>query len=142
MYRFVEDVSVADIAFEVTAPDLATLMAEAAQAVTATMVKDLASVRPRDAVELKVEAPDEERLLHKFLEEVVYHKDARLLLLGHFDVRVSGEEGALRAEATARGEKLDAARHEQVVDVKAVTWHRFRVAREPQGWRAFVVLDI
>jgi SHS2 domain-containing protein len=40
------------------------------------------------------------------------------------------------------GEVLDPMRHDQVVDVKAVTLHRFQVARSPEGWKAFVILDI
>jgi protein archease len=143
MYRFVEDVSMADVAFEARAATLAELLAEAARATTAVMVKDLSSVRPRDARLLRVEAPDAERLLHKFLEDIIYHKDAERLLLVDFDARVSGEgSGRLVADATARGEFLDAARHEQVVDVKAVTWHRFRCAATSAGWECFVVLDI
>jgi SHS2 domain-containing protein len=140
-YRFVEDVSVADIAFEATGLDLAELLASAGEAVTATMVRDLASVEPREERRWRVEAEDPERLLHRFLQELVYLKDAELLMLARFEVKVQ-EGPALAAEAVGRGEKLDAARHEQVVDVKAVTWHRFRVERTPRGWRAFVVLDI
>ena len=40
------------------------------------MVSDLASVEPREERWLGVEARDPERLLHKFLSEVVYYKDA------------------------------------------------------------------
>ncbi|HEV8361340.1 MAG TPA: archease [Candidatus Thermoplasmatota archaeon] len=142
MFRFVEDVSVADVAFEARGRDLAELLREAGRAVTATMVKDLASVRARDARVLAVQAPDAERLLHRFLQEVIYLKDAERLLLSEFDARVREEPGQLQADVAARGEPLDASRHEQVVDVKAVTWHRFRVARTAEGWEAFVVLDI
>lgn len=142
MWRFVEDVSVADIAFEATGRDLAELLTEAARATTATMVRDLASVEPREERRVEVEARDAERLLHKFLQELVYYKDAELLLMASAEVRVEELPGKLRATATLRGEKLDPARHEQVVDVKAVTWHRFRVERAQEGWRALVVLDI
>jgi SHS2 domain-containing protein len=141
-YRFVEDATLADIAFEATGKDLAELLASAGEAVTATMVRELASVEPRRDVALRVEADEPERLVHRFLEEVVYLKDAEQLLLGRFAVKVSGGPGAWVAEGSARGEPLDPARHEQVVDVKAVTWHRFRVQAVPAGWRAFVVLDI
>lgn len=141
MFRFIEDVSVADIAFEATGHDLAELLRESALAVTNTMVRDLASVGSGEERRIDVQGRDPEHLLHKFLQEIVYYKDAELLLLADFKVEV--EEGPpLRAVAVARGERLDAVRHEQVVDVKAVTWHRFLVERVPQGWRALVVLDI
>src|SRR5437867_9817833 len=91
-YRFVEDVTVADVAFEAQGRDLAELLRDAALAVTATMVSDLASVEPREERWLGVEARDPERLLHKFLSEVVYYKDAEQLLLGAFDVQVQHPE--------------------------------------------------
>ena len=40
-----------------------------------------------------------------------------------------------RAEALAR-------RHEEVVDVKAVTMHMFEIKQTEKGWRAQVILDI
>ena len=143
MFRFTEDDTLADMAFEAEGRDLAELLAAAARAVTATMVRNPDAIEPRQRRTLAVEAADPERLLHKFLEEIVYYKDAEQLLLGRFDVRVAEAPGGrLRAEGTAEGEPLDAARHQQVVDVKAVTWHRFKVERAPPGWRAFVILDI
>lgn len=141
MFRFIEDVAVADIAFEAQGKDLAEVLASAGQAVTATMVKELGSVRPAVERRFDVEGHDAEQLAHRFLQEVVYLKDAERLLLAEFDVGIQ-EGSPLRAEVVARGEPLDPARHEQVVDVKAVTWHRFRVERTTKGWRLFAVLDI
>jgi SHS2 domain-containing protein len=40
------------------------------------------------------------------------------------------------------GEGIEPSRHEQGVDVKAVTLHRFEVCKIPAGWRAFIVFDI
>ena len=39
------------------------------------------------------------------------------------------------------GEKSDMDLHELVMDVKAVTLHRFALERAGKRWRAFVVLD-
>ena len=44
--------------------------------------------------------------------------------------------------ATDAGEVMDPERHDLVVDVKAVTLHEFRVARDKREWNAFVILDI
>jgi len=48
-------------------------------------------------------------------------------------------------KATVTGEQLDATRHQQRADVKAVTLHGFSVEkRDPPeaGWKAKVLLDI
>ncbi|MDD5233464.1 MAG: archease [Syntrophales bacterium] len=42
---------------------------------------------------------------------------------------------------TSRG-KSGAERHHPLVDVKAVTFHRFSLKETGEGWRAFVILDI
>jgi len=44
--------------------------------------------------------------------------------------------------AKGTGEPLDATRHHQRADVKAVTLHDFSVEKEDDGWRARVLLDI
>jgi SHS2 domain-containing protein len=41
-----------------------------------------------------------------------------------------------------QGETLDRDRHEQRVDVKAVTLHRFQLEKTDDGWIAMVILDI
>jgi SHS2 domain-containing protein len=45
-------------------------------------------------------------------------------------------------KVTAEGEPLDAERHHQRADVKAVTLHDFSVERTEGGWKARVLLDI
>jgi len=37
---------------------------------------------------------------------------------------------------------LDSEKHNQRVDVKAVTLHQFQLEPTPNGWRAMVILDI
>jgi SHS2 domain-containing protein len=37
---------------------------------------------------------------------------------------------------------LDAGRHQQRADVKAVTLHDFRVEKTEGGWKAVAILDI
>ncbi|NTV43837.1 MAG: archease, partial [Syntrophobacteraceae bacterium] len=42
----------------------------------------------------------------------------------------------------ASGEKIDPDRHDLIVDVKAVTFHHFRVEQTRHGWEAMVILDL
>ena len=41
-----------------------------------------------------------------------------------------------------RGEEIVPDRHDLIVDVKAVTLHRYRVEETPDGWESTVILDI
>jgi SHS2 domain-containing protein len=40
------------------------------------------------------------------------------------------------------GERFDPARHQQGIEVKGVTYHRFHVARTPEGWEAEIIFDV
>jgi SHS2 domain-containing protein len=81
-------------------------------------------------------------LLFDLLQELIYYKDAEQLLLRVATIGIDKQDRLYRLRATARGERLDADRHEQRVDVKAVTLHRFKVETTDEGWRSLVILDI
>ena len=52
------------------------------------------------------------------------------------------QEDTLRLTAELCGEPLNPAKHDLIVDLKAVTLHRFKVEHTARGWEALVVLDI
>jgi SHS2 domain-containing protein len=57
-------------------------------------------------------------------------------------VHIDEKEGRYFLKATAQGEPLNAERHRQRADVKAVTLHDFSVEKKNGDWRARVMLDI
>jgi len=87
-------------------------------------------------------ADAEDLLLVEFLQEVIYFKDAQRLLLRPEAVSVQRLGERVRVSARLTGEPLDPKKHEQQVDVKAVTYHRLEVKQTDRGWEAFVILDI
>lgn len=141
-YRYLPDIATADIAFEATGASREEMFAAAADALTNVMVEDLATIRPRQTVEIIVEHEDLDLLLFAFLQEFVYYKDARRLLLRPASLVIADDDATLKLRATARGEEIAPDRHPMVVDVKAVTLHRFAVEQRDGTWRATVVLDI
>jgi len=142
-FRFLDDITTADVAFEATAADLAGLLQAAADATLAAMVADPASVRTDVTRNISVEGDDVGLLLYRFLEELVFFKDAENLLLHVRETRVhESDDGILTVDAKARGERIDHKRHELPVDVKAVTFFELSVEETQDGWRAVVVLDV
>jgi SHS2 domain-containing protein len=91
---------------------------------------------------VSVESEEIDLALVRFLEELVYHKDAEGLLLRAARVHVERNERAWRVGALLEGDRIDPARHELTGDVKAVTVHRLEVEKTATGWRATVVLDV
>ena len=140
-YRFLEDIAIADVAFEATGETVEELFESAALAVTNTQVKDLKSVKHKVSKEIKVESDSIEMLLFNFLQELIFHKDAELLLFNKFDIRITKNK-KYKLKAKAYGEKLDMKKHELLVDVKAVSLHNFKIEQTKGGWKASVILDV
>lgn len=141
-YQFLEDTATADIAFKAWGKDLEETFIAAADATMKVMVEELDLIQPRESRDIRLENDDFDLLLHDFLQELVYYKDAEKLMLRVREVRIEEESRPVTLEATARGETLDPERHHPRVDVKAVTLHHFRLEKTEQGWEAFIILDI
>ena len=139
-YRYLDDVALADIAFEAEGDTLAFLFEACALATTAVMA-DPATVRPAEMRRVELGAETLEALLYDWLAEIIWLKDAEGLLFSRFLVEV-GAGAPSRLAATLWGERIAAGGASLRADVKAVTYHLFAVERTDGGWRARVVLDI
>jgi SHS2 domain-containing protein len=141
-YHFLEEIGTADIAFEATGRDLPELFSDAADATMNVMIENLDAIEPRETRHIELSNDKIDMLLFDFLQELIYFKDAERLLLRVRNVRIDEKDKKYFLEAEAAGEPLDATRHRQRADVKAVTLHDFSVQKEDDGWRARVLLDI
>ncbi|ABB31846.1 protein of unknown function DUF101 [Geobacter metallireducens RCH3] len=141
-YRYLPDIATADTAFEATGATREEMFTAAADALTNVMVEDLATIQPRQELEIILENADLDLLLFDFLQEIIYYKDARRLLLRPSSLTIADSDAILKLHTVVRGEEIDLDRHPMVVDVKAVTLHRFAVELRDGTWRATVVLDI
>lgn len=128
----------ADLGLRVRAADLATLFAEAAEALFAAIVADPATIQPREATTFAVPGTDPDDLLFDWLRAVLFQFDGEHRLFRRFEVTVNADG----LTATAWGEPLDRARHELDHEVKAITYHGLKVERTPDGWLAEVIVDI
>jgi len=141
-YKYLEEIGTADIAFEATGRDLSELFTDAADAMTNVMIDNIEAIQPRDTREIKLSNDKLDMLLFDFLQELIFLKDAKRLLLRIREVEIDERNNIYFAKATAEGEPLDAERHQQRADVKAVTLHDFCVEQAESGWKARVLLDI
>jgi SHS2 domain-containing protein len=141
-YEYLEDSVTSDVTFRAWGRDLPELFTAAADATTNLMVGALDSISPTVTKPVCVNAEALDLLLLRFLEELIFHKDAEGLILRATGVRVEvGEQGS-QAHAQLRGEPIDPNKHELLADVKAVTVHGLRVEHTNSGWRAQATLDV
>jgi SHS2 domain-containing protein len=141
-YRFLENVAFADIACEVKARSLDDLFSEAVCAFLAAQIDRPENLKARQKIDLDFEDSKRDLLLRRFLQELIYLKDTKRLLLKPAKIAVMRSRGRWILKARLAGETLNAARHHPVVDVKAVTLHRLGVRKTAFGWKATFVLDV
>ena len=141
-YKFLEEIGTADIAFEATGRDLPELFAAAADATMNVMIDNLDAIESRETRQIELSDDKIDMLLFDFLQEFIYFKDARRLLLRARETQIDHKSEGYFLRATVAGEQLDDTRHQQRADVKAVTLHGFSVEKHGDGWKARVLLDI
>lgn len=135
MYEIFEHT--ADLGLRVRSEDLSGLFEESARAMFSVIVANLDDVRPVDQVTFQLRADRHDELLRDWLAELLYAFHADHLLFSRFEAQI--QDGRLRA--TARGEPIDAGRHEIDAELKAVTYHGLKVERQHDGWLAEVIID-
>lgn len=141
-YRYIENIAIADEAFEAWGPTLEEMFIAACDATLNIMVRDVSSVRKRVHRRIKLEEAPVDMLLFQLLQEVIFFKDSERLLLRVCQLRFDKPDDPGWVEADLWGESIDPLRHDLIVDVKAITLHQFDVRRIPEGWKAVVVVDV
>lgn len=139
-FRFVEGPT-SDLAFEARGATLAAVFEAAGEAFLAATVEDPDGIEARESRPLELEEPDLELLLLRFLNELVYLRDAEELLLHPRSLEVSND-GVARLRGELVGERIVRPRHALLSDVKAATAHGLRLLRQDDGWIARATLDV
>lgn len=132
----------ADIGIRGIGYTLSEAFAESAQAMFSIMA-DVETVAPRESVAVHCQARDVETLLVEFLNELLFQREARGLLLSSChvnEIRQNAERWYL--DALAWGEPLDLGRHEIRTEVKAATYAALKVGRQGGLYVAQCVVDV
>ncbi|MGH7909234.1 MAG: archease [Thermodesulfobacteriota bacterium] len=142
-FRFLDDIALADMAFEAEGHSLPALFNAATQALIESLA-DPAGIAAtwRQAVDL--EEPDIPTLLFEWLGRLVYLKDAHGVVFQRADLSIEQRPGqsSWQLHADVIGAPVDAATQELRSDVKGVTKHLYAVIEDGSGWKARVVLDV
>jgi SHS2 domain-containing protein len=140
-FEFLDEVT-SDLCFVARGASLPDVFAAAAEALLDATVEHRETLGSVEVRQLELGEPDLELLLIRFLNELIYLRDAQALLLRPRELRVEAGPSEARLVAELVGERLDPARHHLRSDVKAATTHGLALAREGDRFRATVTLDV
>ena len=138
-HRFLDDIAIADLAFEARGTTPEDLLLAAADALIVT-IADPATIVPNRHCTITLTAPDLSSLLFDWLSELVFLKDAETMIFCDADVTVQNGT-SWELSALIRGDTRQDS-HRLGSDVKAVTKHLYDVSHHGNEWIARVVLDI
>jgi SHS2 domain-containing protein len=127
----------ADVGLRARGESLADLLAACAEGMFAILAEG--EVHDTRSVAIELEAGDAEELVHAWLRELLFRFEVERVVFGRFDVRLATP---VRLQAICHGEPFDPERHEGRAEIKAVTYHGFRVEQDAAGWVAEVLFDI
>ena len=137
-FKFIEDIAIADVAFEATGKNLSELFESAAKATIESMANPK-TVKQKIKKTIKKKAKNIDNLLFEFLEEIIFIKDKDALVFHGIKAKV--DEKKITVQATITGDKIQPEKQELRQDVKAVTMHYYKVEKN-KHWKANVVLDV
>jgi SHS2 domain-containing protein len=140
-FRFLEDIALADIAFEAEGDTIDDLFRAATRALLETMAdpQTVGDSWQRRIVKTDAALDD---LLVEWLSEIVYWKDAAGVVFKEAPLNLSQDNAQWRIEATLIGAPVDHTVQRLRNDVKGITRHLYRVGQEGPVWKATVVVDV
>ena len=142
-FQFLDDIALADMAFDAKGETLPALFTAATQALLESLA-DPTSVADTWRQSVDLEESDIPTLLFEWLGRLVYLKDAHGVVFNHASLTVMAqpERASWHLHAEVAGATVDPTTQELRSDVKGVTKHLYAVTQDAAGWKARVVLDV
>lgn len=140
-FRFLDDIAIADIAFEAEGDSAEELFVGATRALLEVLANPVTIADTWQRQVLKREGNLDD-LLIEWLSEIVYWKDAAGVVFRDAPLTLRGENGGWTMKATLIGAPVDGERQELRNDVKGITKHRYRMERNDAMWKVTVVVDV
>lgn len=139
-YKFLEDVAIADIAYEAYGKDLNEVFENSALAIF-ELSADVKTIEPKQEIVFELEHENLDNLLYDFLSEILYLKDSKYMVFRKVEVEIKeGKKNKLKA--ILKGDTINPEKQHLENDIKAVTMHMFELKKEKNNWKATVVVDI
>ena len=142
-FRVLENVALADTAFEAWGNTPSQLFEAASKAVIETMVTP-STVGNSWRKKVTLQHAELNELLFEWLSGIVFLKDAEAVLFHRVQCRVwqDQHDHMWHVRGVLIGARIDPSLQELHMDVKAVTRHLYEVRQDGDQWVATIVLDV
>jgi len=140
-FRFLEEIALADIAFEAEGESVEEVCRGATQALLESMANPATVSGGWERVIERSDA-DPSMLLFDWLSEVVYWKDAAGVVFQEAPLTLTREGDVWLLRAHLIGAPVDQQAQELHADVKGVTKHLYELKQTGRCWKVRVVLDV
>jgi SHS2 domain-containing protein len=140
-FRFLDDVAMADLAFEAEGDSVEEVFRGATQALLETLA-DPATVAALWERTVEQTGTDLPALLFDWLSELVYWKDAAGVVFREAPLTLRRENASWVLRARLVGAPVDQQAQVLRNDVKGVTKHLYDLRQDEQRWKARVVVDV
>jgi SHS2 domain-containing protein len=93
--------------------------------------------------DVEIEAPDEQALLYSWLERLIVDFETKGNLYSGFKIsKIDKTSNGFRLRAKIYGEPYNPEKHPTKVGIKAVTYHRMEINKQPNKVSVKFILDI
>ena len=140
-FRFLEEVALADIAFEAEGESLEEVFRGATQVLLESMANPATVSGGWERV-IEQSNVDPSALLFDWLSEVVYWKDAAGVVFREARLTLTRDGDVWQLRARLIGALVDQQTQELHADVKAITKHLYEIKQTGGRWKVCVVLDV
>ena len=142
-YKFLEDVALADIAYEAYGKNLNELFENCALAIF-ELSAEVKTITPKKKLTVKLENKKLDNLLYDFLSELLFLKDSKYMVFRNVTVKINEDikNGKFKLNSTLEGDKINAEKQHLENVIKAVTMHMFELKKVKKGYLARIVVDI
>ena len=141
-YRFLDDIALADLAFEAEGDSLEEVFRGATEALLSALANPVTVGTAWERAITRNEA-DLPTLLFEWLSDIIYWKDAAGMVFHDVPkLTITNNGGHWMLEARLTGAPVDQHSQELRNDVKGITKHLYHLIQEGQRWKARVILDV
>ena len=128
----------ADVCVRVSAKSFQKLLENAAKAMM-NLIANTDLIRPTKSISINVNGENQEELLVKWLQEILYRMEVKKMLFKDFKITRFAEN---KVSGGAFGEKIDLKKHILLHQIKGVTHHNLKIKKARDKLTADIVFDI